>query len=250
MSSLDAYNPSDPLQTAFLNALGMGETGGTGNYFEGVGGSNLSGLSTDASGFPTWNGLGNSHAAGEYQFQPATWNSIASQYGLNFQNPADQNAGAWYLAEQTYAANNNGASLEQALQSGNYSSIQSSLSKVWTSVTGNASLPQGLAAYLSQTVPGTSSSDTNAAGDVSVNAAGSTLPSSSSSSSSGTSMLGNAANAVSGAASSAVSWATSSFTRVALILVGAVIILVALWQLLSNQGIVPSPSDAVKAVAK
>jgi hypothetical protein len=40
------------------------------------------------------------------------------------------------------------------------------------------------------------------------------------------------------------------FQRFGLIVIGGVIVIVALWQLLSSQGIVPSPSDAGKAIGK
>ena len=91
-----AYNPYDPTQQAFLSALASGEAG-TAGYMSGVGpngGSDLTGAPTDQYGFPQWNGFGNSHAAGEYQFQPATWDAVAAQHNLNFGNPADQNAAA------------------------------------------------------------------------------------------------------------------------------------------------------------
>jgi hypothetical protein len=106
MSNGVAYNPNDPLQQAFLSALGLGETGDVANSSViGVGGSNLSGViasgNVDQYGFPIWNGTGNSHAAGTYQFEPSTWDSIASEFHLSFGNPNDQALGAWELAQQT-----------------------------------------------------------------------------------------------------------------------------------------------------
>ena len=89
-AGLVAYNPDDPAQAGFLAALAQGETGGAANSASlGTGQTNLSGLATDQYGFPQWTGLGNSHAAGTFQFQPGTWDAIASKFNLNFQNPQD-----------------------------------------------------------------------------------------------------------------------------------------------------------------
>lgn len=144
-----AFDPNDPVQQAFLSALALGETGNS-SYAatEGVGGTDLAGdTSTDSAGFPLWSGEGDSHAAGIFQFEPATWDSIAQQYGLNFANTSDQEAGAWYLAQQTYSADT-GRSLYSDLSSDNYSFLDTALAKVWPSVAGNAAAPQGLAATL------------------------------------------------------------------------------------------------------
>lgn len=217
-----AYNPDDPLQAGFLVALSHGETGGADNpYSLGVGGSDLSAAATDAYGFPQWAGQGNSHAAGAYQFQPSTWDSIAQEFDLNFQNPNDQNKGAWYLAQQA------DPTLENDLQAGNYSKIQSALKSIWPSVTGNAAAPQGLAANLGGAV---STGENLAANQTTAN------------------NESGAKSSSSGVVSSLVSTVTTPFVRLALIIVGAVIIFVALWMLLSNQGIVPSPKQASKAV--
>ena len=166
MAGLVAYNPDDPAQAGFLAALAQGETGGSANSaFTGTGGANLSGLATDQYGFPSWSGLGNSHAAGTFQFQPGTWDTIAAQFGLNFQNPQDQAEGAWYLAQQTYAQQNNGASLETALNTPSaYGTIQSSLKNVWTSVTGNQANPTGLASVLGGYISNATSAGTAATG--------------------------------------------------------------------------------------
>ena len=143
------YDPSSTRQQQLLSGIAQGETGGKANAaFLGVGGHDLSGAPTNQYGFPDWQGQGNSHASGYYQFQPATWNSIAGQYNLNFQNAADQSAGAWYLAQQVYAKNNPGDTLSDALERGDNQKIQDSLQKTWTSSNGNASNPDGLASYL------------------------------------------------------------------------------------------------------
>jgi hypothetical protein len=229
-----AYNPNDPLQANFLSALALGETGGSSNAaMTGVNNVNLAGAPTDAYGFPEWQGVGNSHAAGTFQFEPSTWDSIASTFGLNFQNASDQAEGAWYYAEQVYAQNT-GGDLETALKNGDYQSIQSALASVWPSVTGDGAAPQGLAADLTSktgaTVPGMSGS-------------GSTSTSSGSGSTSSGGLFGGA-----------ISTIENFFVRGGLIVIGGIVIIVALWQILSNQGVVPSPSkvassagDAVKS---
>lgn len=134
----DTYNPSDPLQAAFLGDLAAGE--GNAGPLQGYGYVDLSDYPAGIYGFPLWPGSTDTptgqitHAAGPFQFQPGTWNAIAAQHGLNFQNPGDQAAGAWYLADQTYAAKT-GGSLESALGGGLWSSIQNALAGVWTSIT-------------------------------------------------------------------------------------------------------------------
>lgn len=217
-----AYNPNDPLQAGFLAALAQGETGGNSNSaFEGVGGSDLSGAPTDAYGFPQWNGQGNSHAAGTFQFQPGTWDSIASEFNLNFQNPQDQAEGAWELAQQA------DPNLEQDLSQGNYSTIQSALAKIWPSVTGNAAAPQGLAANLGGAI---STGQQLTANQTAAN---------------------NASDASVAQASSTSGGSSFSWFSVQPILIGlgAVIVLVALWMLLSSQGIVPSPIKVGREIA-
>jgi len=230
-TAIGAYDPSDPTQSAFLAALALGETGQTSqSTFLGVSGTNLQGVTTDQYGFPQWGGVGSgssaSHAAGTFQFQPATWDSLAAQYGLNFSNPSDQDAGAWYLAEQTYASAT-GGNLEQALQSGDYQSVQSALASVWPSVTGNGAAPQGLAASL-------------ASGQ------GATLPATSSSGST----AGKTGSGAASGGSGIIATIEDFFVRFGLIIVGGVIVIVALWQILSSQGIVPSPSDTAHSAGE
>lgn len=214
--SVVAYNAYDPVQQSFLSALALGETGGGANAgFLGTGGSDLSGNTTDQYGFPIWSGVGNSHAAGTYQFQPSTWDSIAQEYNLNFSNAQDQNAGAWYLAQQA------DPDLEADLQAGNYSKVQSALQSIWPSVTGNAAIPQGLAAAL-------------ASGQGAPIAGPSTDPTSpSSSASTSTNPFAIIEN-----------W----FLRGGLIVVGTLVILISLWYLLANQGIVPGPRKLLRNI--
>lgn len=143
-----AYNPYDPVQQSFLGALALGESGGFSNpAMVGYGGADLSGVPANSQGFPQWSGVGNTHAAGKYQFQPSTWNEVASEHGLNFQNPSDQDAGAWYYAQDTYERKT-GGDLSTDLKSGLFSKIQNALGNAWPSVFGNAANPHGLAGAL------------------------------------------------------------------------------------------------------
>jgi hypothetical protein len=221
--SIIAYNPSDQAQQSFLSALALGETGGASNAATlGYGGTDLSGATGDQFGFPSWTGLGNSHAAGIYQFQPATWDNLAKNYNLNFSNPQDQSAGAWILAQQTYAAKT-GGSLSDALAAGNYSSVQDALHSIWPSVSGNGSAPQGLAANLAAgvgaAIPGAAGAEAIAGG--------------SGSSSAPLGIIGAIDN-----------W----FVRFGLVAVGGIVVIAALWALLSNAGYIPSAKQVAKAV--
>lgn len=204
---MPAYNSSDPTQQSFLKALSSGEGGG--NYSVGYGGVDLSHVPVDQYGFPQWSGAitasGPTHAAGAYQFQPGTWRAVAAKFGLNFQNPKDQDAGAWQLAQQQYASAT-GGDLETDLQAGKFGQIQQALSSTWTSLkTGD--FGQKVAAEAS---PG---------------ATGSTWPSWS--------------QWISDPTGSAAHVASSYFIRGSMILVGVVVLIVALWALLSHYNAVP-----------
>ena len=68
----------------------------SGNYNVGYGGADLSGAPHDAYGFPQWAGkmgpAGISHAAGGYQFEPATWDPAAQKLGIHDFSPQSQDA--------------------------------------------------------------------------------------------------------------------------------------------------------------
>lgn len=213
-----AYNPSDPTQARFLAALAQGESGGAANALTlGVGGTDLSHAPADQYGFPQWQGFGGSHAAGEFQFQPGTWDAVAAAHGLNFSNPADQAAGAWYLAQDTYAQKT-GGSLQDALRAGDLASVQSALSDVWPSVTGNAAAPGGLVDSITRGIG---------------------------------SLLGGGSSAGGGSAGgSSEGLLQNVFVRAGLIIVGALVVIVALWKLLGDQGVIPGPGETAKAAAK
>jgi hypothetical protein len=228
MDSLVGYNPDDPVQHGFLAALALGESGANGGLFLGTGGSDLSAAKTDQYGFPIWGGKGNSHAAGMYQFQPGTWDSIAKQFNLNFGSASDQSQGAWMLAQQVYNQKT-GGSLENALQSGDYSSVQSALKSTWTSVTGSGANPQGLASKLGEFISGASSAQTAGNGN--------------------TPKVNTFLDKTLGVATSSLgSYLGDQLSRVGLIVVGVVIIGAAVWALLASQGVAPTPREIVKAV--
>lgn len=219
-ANLVAYDPNDITQQSFLAALALGETGGgTGSSWVGYGGADLSHASTDQYGFPQWGGVGNTHAAGTYQFQPSTWDDIASRYGLNFSNPNDQSAGAWYLAEETYS-NRTGRSLQQDLASGNMSQVQSALAGIWPSVTGNQAAPGGLVQSIMNGL--------GMGGGASGGSSGSTTASS------GNPLWDGVVNI---------------FQRFGVLIIGGFILVIALWVMLSDAGVVPSPKDTMKAAA-
>lgn len=224
-----AYNPNDPHQTTFLAALALGESsGGPGSLYQGTGGANLANAPRNSTGFPEWGGFGNSHAAGTFQFQPGTWAPYAKEYGLNFANPQDQNAAAWYLAQDTYAQKT-GGSLSDALAKGDYSSVQNALVKVWPSVTGNGASP-GLAKALNE-----------GKGVDTMSGGGSFL-------SEDTSLMGRFTGFM--GSLNPMSGVSDVFVRIAIIAVGGAILLIALWYLLSDAGVVPSPTDTAKTVSK
>lgn len=83
--ALAAGTPLDP-----LSAIGLYESGD--DYTIGVGGIILSGYPVSQYGFPLWGGIGNSHAAGKYQFQPGTWTPYAKLLGVWDFAPESQDA--------------------------------------------------------------------------------------------------------------------------------------------------------------
>lgn len=208
-----AYDPGNSLQNSFLSALALGESGGFSDpAYVGYGGSDLSHAPTNDYGFPEWEGRGNSHAAGIFQFQPDTWNEVAGEHGLNFQNPVDQNAGAWYYAQKEYAKDT-GGSLIDALAAGDFSSIQKSLKDKWTSAGGSANNPYGLAGALEGGL-GSAIGGTGSPADPSGSVA-----------SAPTTIFGAIEN-----------W----FLRGGLIVVGILIVVVALYVLMNNSNVIPS----------
>lgn len=92
---------------AFLDALAIGESGSRPDYTILYGGAHFLPTTPSRQGyydFPLWPGQDNSHAAGRYQFEPATWKDVVERLDLghtikSFRNPDDQDFGAWLLAQ-------------------------------------------------------------------------------------------------------------------------------------------------------
>ena len=123
----------DPVvaQRAFLDALAIGESGGRYDILCG------GGRFTDYSKFPQWEGFqgpdGISHAAGKYQFEPATWNEVATDLKLQDFSPKSQDAGAWSLANHVYQTKT-GRDLLRDLTGNNTAFVVPALRSTWVSL--------------------------------------------------------------------------------------------------------------------
>lgn len=211
MAGAVAYNPSDAEQRELLAAIRAVEgTSAPNSYSVGFGYKDLSGASRDQYGFPQWAGSvtsrGPTHAAGAYQFQPGTWREVASRYGLNFANPGDQDAGAWYNAQAKYAARTGGRSLDADLDAGLYDRIRAGLQSEWEGILTKPSQ------FLSILSDGVVSEVSPGATDTSGTPSFFTSP---------------------------IQAASAYFVRGGMILVGGLILLVALWALLSKSNVLP-----------
>jgi muramidase (phage lysozyme) len=134
------------IRQAFLDALAQGESGG--DYRILCGGGHFTSFDT----FPQWAGFqgpaGISHAAGKYQFEPATWREVAERLGLTDFTPGSQDAGAWDLARRVYAGHT-GRSLEEDLALLDTSQVASALHSTWTSLSSDT-FPQRFRRRLSE----------------------------------------------------------------------------------------------------
>ena len=141
---------------ALLDAIAQGESDPTAKregispYFILYGGGSFEGMAGRAgyAGFPAWSGKDNSHAAGRYQFEPATWLGIMMRFGPaipNFRNPDDQDWGAWFLAQQDYAVR--AGNLLADLKAGDTGGIGAVLQPTWTSLS-DTTFPERYAAAL------------------------------------------------------------------------------------------------------
>jgi hypothetical protein len=131
------YNANDPTQRSLLSMINTSE--GSPTHDQGEGYVDLSGAPRDNHGFPVWGGRqgpqGRTHAAGMFQFEPHTWSGIASQHNLDFRKPQDQEAGAWYLAQQVYRQKT-GGDLAAAIKRGDTASVRSALAGTWATQKG------------------------------------------------------------------------------------------------------------------
>lgn len=190
---LVAYDPNDKEQSSFLAALSKGEGGG---------------------------GTGSGWFGGAaFQFPAGAWDSLAQRFGLDASKRSDQNAGAYYLAQDVYARAT-GRSLDADLDAGETSYLEGALRSIWPSVQGNQSNPRGLVAAMGSARVPTPGTD-EFADYVREN------------------------NAPNGLGTDVASF----IQRFGLIIVGGIIVLVALWNLLANSGAVPSPGKVAKAAA-
>jgi hypothetical protein len=118
---------------AGLAAIAEGEGGKTFNIL--FGGGMWAG---SMAAFPPWPGVTLSrgsatHAAGAFQFEPATYADISKVSGRTAFGPQDQIQNAWDLANQAFAAKTSVISLHGALETAgnNLLLIPMSLIKIW-----------------------------------------------------------------------------------------------------------------------
>lgn len=122
-----------PIQ-AFLVALSFGESENDPlDYTELCGGGHFEGFAA----FPQWAGVGDpiSHAAGRYQFEPATWRDMQTRLSLPDFSPTSQDHAAWALASEVYQRVT-GRVLLADLQADELASVAPALRSTWTSVNG------------------------------------------------------------------------------------------------------------------
>lgn len=146
---------------ALLDAIAQGESDpvaareGISSYFILVGGGSFEHMPNrdGYNGFPDWDGrqfsAGVSHAAGRYQFEPATWRGIVPRFGSSvpdFRNPADQDWGAWFLAQSDYHARV-GHDLLLNLKAGIITGLANVMRPTWASLS-ETTLPERYKAAL------------------------------------------------------------------------------------------------------
>lgn len=82
-----------------------------------------------------------STAAGRYQINAPTWDEYAKKLNLPNFSPPNQDKAAWAIANDRYRRATGGGSLDDALTSGNASSIKAAgrfLGRTWTSFPGGS----------------------------------------------------------------------------------------------------------------
>jgi muramidase (phage lysozyme) len=125
--------------SAFLDALAVGESGGADDdeaYTIYFGGSHFE-APPWPTGFPAWGGQRvngwMTHAAGRYQFEPATWQMQQQKLHLPDFTPQSQDHAAWDLAAEVYHART-GGDLAAKLASGDLGDVATRLHSTWTSL--------------------------------------------------------------------------------------------------------------------
>ena len=122
----------DTIRQGFLDHISSSEGANYGTLY---GGGSMKGMDRDETGFPIWSGKDNSHAAGRYQFEPATWKEEYTKLGLTGgMTPENQDAAAWDLAQTRYKSVT-GRDLSADLTNGDKGSqISDALHGTWTSL--------------------------------------------------------------------------------------------------------------------
>lgn len=119
---------------AMLDAIAVGEDYNWTDYDELVGGGKFAGFSA----FPSWAGKqfpgGISHAAGRYQFEPATWKGQVVKLKLVDFSPTSQDIAAWDLASSVYKARTRRDLLGDLRSKGAQGRLNSTLHSTWTSI--------------------------------------------------------------------------------------------------------------------
>lgn len=109
---------------------------------------------------------GISHAAGRYQFEPATWGIEARRLGLHDFSPKSQDRAAWDLASTTYKRRT-GRDLDKDLAVGRINDIASTMHDQWTSL--GPRFTSDLGAALAKPIGRTAASAAGQKGKIDVN---------------------------------------------------------------------------------